>query len=84
MGVFMHTQIGAFDAKAKLSSLLREVEQGNRFTITVRGRAVADLIPSKDAMKQNAHMAITAMNNIEKIKGVSEDTISDWIIEGRK
>ena len=38
-----YTEIGAFDAKTKLSEILRKVEQGERFTITVRGRAVANL-----------------------------------------
>ena len=36
-----YTEIGAFDAKTKLSEILRKVEQGERFTITLRGRAVA-------------------------------------------
>ena len=38
-----YTQIGAFEAKTKLSEILRRVEAGERFTITVRGRAVADV-----------------------------------------
>ena len=40
-----YTEIGAFDAKTKLSEILRKVEQGERFTITLRGRAVANLVP---------------------------------------
>jgi antitoxin (DNA-binding transcriptional repressor) of toxin-antitoxin stability system len=36
-------RIGAFEAKAQLSPLLRAVEQGERFTITVRGKPVADI-----------------------------------------
>ena len=32
-----YTEIGAFDAKTKLSEILRKVDQGERFTITVRG-----------------------------------------------
>jgi prevent-host-death family protein len=43
----MYTEIGSFDAKAKLSELLREVERGRRYTITLRGRPVADLVGSK-------------------------------------
>ncbi len=34
-----YTEIGAFDAKTRLSEILRKVEQGERFTITKRGRA---------------------------------------------
>ena len=40
-----YTEIGAFDAKTKLSEILRKVEQGERFTITLRGRPVANLVP---------------------------------------
>jgi len=42
----MFREIGAFDAKEKLSELLRELSQGQRYTITVRGKPVADLIPT--------------------------------------
>jgi len=43
----MDTSIGAFEAKAQLSRLLRAVEEGERFTITVRGKPVADLVPHR-------------------------------------
>ena len=43
----MHASIGAFEAKAQLFRLLRAVEQGERFTISVRGKPVADLIPHR-------------------------------------
>ncbi|MFN7871064.1 MAG: type II toxin-antitoxin system Phd/YefM family antitoxin, partial [Cyanobacteriota bacterium] len=43
----MDASIGAFEAKAQLSRLLRAVEQGERFTITVRGKPVADLVPHR-------------------------------------
>jgi len=39
--------IGAFEAKAQLSRLLRAVENGEQFTITVRGKPVADLVPHR-------------------------------------
>lgn len=42
----MTTEIGAYEAKTRLPELLREVRTGRRFTITNRGEAVADLVPS--------------------------------------
>ena len=42
----MKTEIGAYDAKRRLPDLLREVKLGKRFTITDRGEAIADLVPS--------------------------------------
>jgi prevent-host-death family protein len=41
------TEIGAYDAKTRLPELLRQVKAGKRFTITNRGEAIADLVPSK-------------------------------------
>jgi prevent-host-death family protein len=37
--------IGAFDAKTRLSELLDNVEQGHVYRITKRGRPVAELRP---------------------------------------
>lgn len=43
------TLIGAFEAKTKLPELLRKVSAGQAFTITNRGIAIADLVPSSAA-----------------------------------
>lgn len=40
------TEIGAFEAKTRLSELLRETERGKSFVIRRRGKAVARLIPA--------------------------------------
>ena len=39
-------EIGAFEAKNKLSELLDRVERGEEVTITRRGKAVAKLVPA--------------------------------------
>ncbi|MFQ5521327.1 MAG: type II toxin-antitoxin system Phd/YefM family antitoxin [Candidatus Methylomirabilia bacterium] len=38
-------EVGAFEAKTRLSELLRETENGRSFIICKRGKAVARLIP---------------------------------------
>lgn len=81
----MYTEIGAFDAKARLSELLRKVEQGERFTITVRGRAAANLVPV--TVEDSAIDRIKAIDDLlvfPRIQGVSGDTVLEWIREGRK
>ena len=78
-----YTEIGAFDAKTRLSEILRKVEQGERFTITVRGRAVADVVPSQTRSKLSKEAAIARLMN-PRIQGPSGDTILEWIREGRK
>jgi antitoxin (DNA-binding transcriptional repressor) of toxin-antitoxin stability system len=42
----MKIKIGAYEAKTKLPELLRQVKIGKSFTITHRGEAIADLVPS--------------------------------------
>ena len=41
-------EIGAFEAKTRLSELLQQVSQGRSFVITRRGRPVAELRPVPD------------------------------------
>lgn len=43
----MKIEIGSYEAKTKLSELLRQVKTGKSFTITNRGEAIADLVPSE-------------------------------------
>jgi len=42
-------EVGAFEAKTKLSSLLEKVSQGEEVLITRRGKAVARLVPAARA-----------------------------------
>ena len=42
----MKIEIGSYEAKTKLPELLRQVKSGKSFTITNRGEAIADLVPS--------------------------------------
>jgi prevent-host-death family protein len=80
----MYIEIGAFEAKSKLSHLLQEVKRGKQFTITVRGRPIADLIPSESLSVHDVKAAVNDMRSILKIKGVSNETLTEWINEGRK
>jgi len=44
--IAMKIQIDSSEAKTKLPELLRQVKTGKSFTITNRGEAIADLVPS--------------------------------------
>lgn len=79
----MYTEIGAFDAKAKLSELLREVRGGQRYTITVRGEPVADLVPFGSAPVGSSAAAVEAMRSLPKAEGVPGQQVLDWIAGGR-
>jgi len=79
----MLEEIGAYDAKTKLPEILRRVETGDTFTITNRGRPVADLIPSRASSKIKTD---TAINNILKSKkhSVSDEALKEFMDAGRK
>lgn len=54
----MKIVIGAYEAKTKLPELLRQVKAGKRFTITNRGEAVADLVPSESVKLKDKSAAV--------------------------
>jgi prevent-host-death family protein len=80
----MTTEIGAFEAKTHLSRLLREVERGRRYTITLRGRPVADLVPSERAVGADRKAAVHRMRSMPKVAGVTDADVAAWIGEGRR
>lgn len=79
----MKIEIGSYEAKTKLPELLRQVKSGKSFTITNRGKAVADLVPSislnpKD--KVAAAEKLKAFMRADPVRGVD---IKALIEEGR-
>lgn len=55
------SEIGAYEAKTRLPELLRKVQAGARFTITQRGKPVADLVPVVSEGRHAAAEAATRM-----------------------
>jgi len=76
-------EIGAFEAKNRLSELLRAAEAGRSFVITRRGRAVARLVPAKDQTSKDLRALHEAF--VEFRSGI-EGTVSvrDLVEEGRR
>jgi len=79
----MHEEIGSYDAKTKLPEILRRVEAGATFTITNRGKAIADLIPSKSSSREKAKQAIDNLLKMVK-KTVPDDVLMSLKDSGRK
>lgn len=79
----MFPEIGSHDAMTKLPELLRAVQCGHRYTITLRGKPVADLVPSSHSSQGDLQEAVAAMRAFPKIKGVDAEDLSGWIEEGR-
>ena len=57
----MSIKIGSYEAKTKLPELLRGVHAGNRYTITLRGEAIADLVPAERNKNADAIAAVEQM-----------------------
>jgi prevent-host-death family protein len=83
-------EVGAFEAKTKLSALLDQVEKGTEITITRYGRPVARLVPVADeaARRKEIQEAIEGLHDLrEKLRRqgvrVRFDEIKEWIEEGR-
>jgi prevent-host-death family protein len=82
-------QVGIFEAKTHLSSLLDEVEKGGEVTITRHGRPVAKLVRSEaefspDEIEKRREVIERIRKRARKINlGVTHDEIKAWINEGR-
>ncbi|MGD9920833.1 MAG: type II toxin-antitoxin system Phd/YefM family antitoxin [Pseudorhodoplanes sp.] len=73
-------EIGAFEAKNKLSELLDRVERGERIVITRRGRAVAELGPVvvSEERRQRAREAMTRMRERAKAAKLGPFDWTEW------
>ncbi|HLX28102.1 MAG TPA: type II toxin-antitoxin system prevent-host-death family antitoxin [Casimicrobiaceae bacterium] len=58
------TEIGAYEAKTHLPSLLERVERGERFVITRHGRAVAELGPVAKRDVERVRSAVAAIDRL--------------------
>ena len=77
-------QVGAFDAKTHLSSLLDKVMRGEEVLITRRGAPVARLVPAKKAEHDDAHAVVDELRTLRagmKLDGLDWKHLRD---EGRR
>jgi len=80
----MNLEIGSYEAKTKLPELLRGVQAGKRYTITLRGEPIADLIPAEDAKQADAAAAVDAMRQFMRaVPPVEGIDLKALINEGR-
>ena len=77
-------EVGAFEAKNKLSALLDWVAKGEEVVITRRGKAVARLVPAESGFdRAKAQRAMEGL--LEARRGVRLDglQVKDLVDEGR-
>ena len=77
-------EVGAFEAKNTLSSLLDEIERGEEIVITRRGRAVAKLVPATITIDRERAKA-AARRIVRRHRGIRLEDINlkELITEGR-
>jgi len=79
----MKTEIGSYEAKTKLPKLLRQVKAGKSFTITNRGEAVADLVPSTRAKSKDKVAAVNRIKAFMRANPVRGVNLKDILEAGR-
>jgi len=80
----MGVEIGSFEAKTKLPELLRGVQEGTHYTITLRGKPVAELVPVGRTTAATYAQAVERMQTFRRVRGVSHQDLVEWIAEGRR
>jgi len=76
-------EIGAFEAKNRLSELLRAAEAGRSIVITRRGRPVARLVPIHDDSSQDLKQLQAALQVVRsEIEGTVD--VRELVEEGRR
>jgi prevent-host-death family protein len=81
------TEIGLFEAKTRLSELVRQVKTGESFIITQRGEPAAKLTPIRNKEHRSPRRiaeAIRRLRQMPKIEAVSHEELRSWIEEGRE
>ena len=79
----MLEEVGSYEAKTKLPEILRRVESGESFTITNRGKPVADLIPSRSNDRLKAESSIHNILKAKKHK-MPDALLNELKEDGRK
>jgi len=76
--------VGSFEAKTKLSQLLRRVQDGEEFVIQVRGKPAARLVPYVPQPDSFSWSELTEI--VAKLRSQVGETVSvrELLNEGRK
>ena len=77
-------EVGAFEAKTHLSSLLEKVRHGAEVVITKRGKPVARLIPAEQADQSQINATISKLLTLRKEVTLQSVDWKDLRDEGRR
>ena len=78
----MNLEIGSYEAKTKLPELLRGVQAGKRYTITLRGEPIADLAYYIQAPYGSTYSGHTDENGLcERVTTFHIEELTVWFGE---
>jgi prevent-host-death family protein len=78
-------EVGAYEAKTKLSALLDRVEQGEHISISRHGRVVAILSPPPDGRERTVDEAVDGILKLRRGRTLGDDiSVRDLIDAGRR
>ena len=77
------SEYGVYEAKTKLADLIKQVQQGERITITNRGLPVADLVPSASRAAQQAREAIAGIKAM-RVGSIDRASFDEMRTRGRR
>lgn len=79
-------QVGAYEAKTNLSSLLERVEAGASFAITKHGRPVAHLVPVRggSGRAMSPATAVDGLREFRRRHRLGATSIRSLIDDGRR
>ena len=77
-------EVGAYEAKTHLPSLLERVQHGERVTITKHGVPVAMLVPVVPVVKPDIQAVINELKTFAKGHTTGGMTLREMIEEGRR
>ena len=79
------TEIGLDEAKTNLSNLLKRIENGQRFSITNRGKVIALILPPDGIKLENRYEVYSRLIELRTNRPVgSVQEVTDWKNEGRR
>jgi prevent-host-death family protein len=76
--------IGASEAKTNFSELLEQIAQGQRFTITKRGKPTAMLVPLDEEPAITPDQAVATLRAVRSRLTLGDVRLKDLIAEGRR
>ncbi|MEI8385624.1 MAG: type II toxin-antitoxin system prevent-host-death family antitoxin [Nitrosomonadaceae bacterium] len=79
----MMREYGIYEAKTRLPDLIRQVQKGERVTITNRGEPVADLVPSASRTEHQTREAIAAIKAM-RTSTVNQTQFTEMRLRGRR